>query len=133
VEKGWPVKILHVVGARPNFMLVLSRRVELVETLSLVLSSSKGSEGFVATNIQKEGQMAVENELDLEAMDTWYTTHFEELVMKFAGKAIAVVADEIVAVADTEKEADRLAWERNPDAVPLVLAIPTEEELICLL
>ncbi len=66
-------------------------------------------------------------------MDTWYTTHFEELVMKFAGKAIAVVADEIVAVADTEKEADRLAWERNPDAVPLVLAIPTEEELVCLL
>jgi hypothetical protein len=77
--------------------------------------------------------MVVEKELDLEAMDTWYTTHFEELVMKFAGKAIAVVADEIVAVADTEKEADRLAWERNPDAVPLVLAIPTEEELVCLL
>ncbi len=77
--------------------------------------------------------MVVEKELDLEAMDTWYTTHFEELVMKFAGKAIAVVADEIVAVADTEKEADRLARERNPDAVPLVLAIPTEEELVCLL
>jgi len=77
--------------------------------------------------------MVVEKELDLEAMDTWYTTHFEELVTKFAGKAIAVVADEIVAVADTEKEADRLARERNPDAVPLVLAIPTEEELVCLL
>ena len=77
--------------------------------------------------------MVVEKELDLEAMDTGYTTHFEELVMKFAGKAIAVVADEIVAVADTEKEADRLAWARNPDAVPLVLAIPTEEELVCLL
>ena len=77
--------------------------------------------------------MVVEKELDLEAMDTWYTTHFEELVMKFAGKAIAVVADEIVAVADTEKEADRLARERNPHVFPLVLAIPTEEELVCLL
>jgi len=77
--------------------------------------------------------MTVQRELNLEALDEWYATHFEELVMKFAGKAIAVVADEIVAVADTEKEADRLAWERNPDAVPLVLAIPTEEELVCLL
>jgi hypothetical protein len=75
----------------------------------------------------------MENELDLEAMDTWYTTHFEELVMRFAGKAIAVMADEIVAVADTEREADRLAREKNPDTIPLVLAIPTEEELICLL
>jgi len=77
--------------------------------------------------------MVVEKKLDLEAMDAWYTDHFEGLVERFAGKAIAVVDDEIVAVADTEKEADRMARERNPDAVPLVLAIPSEEELVCLL
>ena len=77
--------------------------------------------------------MIGEKELDLEAMDAWYADHFEELVEQFAGKAIAVVGEEIVAVADTEKEADRIARERNPDAVPLVLAIPTEEELVCLL
>jgi hypothetical protein len=77
--------------------------------------------------------MTVQRELNLEALDEWYATHFEELVSKHAGKAIAVVADEIVAVADTEKEADGLARERHPDAIPLVLAIPTEEELVCLL
>ncbi len=72
-------------------------------------------------------------ELNLEALDEWYTIHFEELVGKHAGKAIAVVDGEIVAVADTEREADCLAREKHPDAVPFVLAIPTEEELVCLL
>ena len=74
-----------------------------------------------------------QRELDLEEMDSWYTTRFEELVRKYAGKAIAVVEGKIAAVADTEKEADRLAKKAHPDAVPLVLAIPTEEELVCLL
>jgi len=77
--------------------------------------------------------MAEQGQLNLEALDEWHATHFEELVSKYAGKAIAVVAEEIVAVADTEREADRLPREKHPDAVPLVLAIPTEEELVCLL
>jgi len=77
--------------------------------------------------------MTVRRELNLEALDEWYAIHFEELVGKHAGKAIAVVNGEIVAVADTEREADRLAREEHPDAVPFVLAIPTEEELVCLL
>ena len=77
--------------------------------------------------------MTMQRKLDLEALDEWYATHFEELVSKHAGKAIAVVAGGIVAIADTEREADRLAREKHPDDVPLVLAIPTEEELVCLL
>ncbi len=77
--------------------------------------------------------MSEQEELNLEALDEWYTIHFEELVSKHAGKAIAVVTGEIVAIADTEREADRMAREKYPDAVPLVLAIPTEEELVCLL
>ncbi len=77
--------------------------------------------------------MAEQGELNLEALDEWYAVHFEELVSKHAGKAIAVVAGGVVAIADTEREADRLAREKHPDAVLLVLAIPTEEELVCLL
>ena len=77
--------------------------------------------------------MAEQGELNLEALDEWYAVHFEELVSKHAGRAIAVVAGEVVAIADTEREADRLAREKHPDAVLLVLAIPTEEELVCLL
>ncbi len=71
--------------------------------------------------------------VNLEEMDEWYTDHFEELVHKYGGKAIAVIDGKVVAVADTEKEADETARKLKPDAVPLVLSIPTEEELLCLL
>lgn len=70
---------------------------------------------------------------DLEALDKWYSDHFEELVQKYGGKSIALVEENIVAVADTEREAARLARESQPDVVPLVLSIPLEEELVCLL
>lgn len=78
-------------------------------------------------------QKQKEEKFDLEALDQWYTDHFEELVQKYGGKSIAVVKEKIIAVADTEQEAARLAREAQPDVVPLVLAIPLEEELVCLL
>jgi len=71
--------------------------------------------------------------LNLDEMDKWYADHFEELVHRYGGKAIAVIDGEVAAVADTEKEADEIARKLKPDAVPLVLSIPTEEELLCLL
>ena len=77
--------------------------------------------------------MKEQQEFDLEKMDSWYATHFEELVQEYAGKAIAMVEGKVVAVADTEKEADRLAREAHPGATALVLYIPLEEELVCLL
>lgn len=77
--------------------------------------------------------MNEQREFDLEKMDNWYAAHFEELVQKYAGKAIAVVEGKVVAVADTEEEADRLARELYPGAAALVLSIPMEEELVCLL
>lgn len=70
-----------------------------------------------------------QEQLDLEKIDNWYSTHFEELVTKYGGKAIGVVDGKIIAVADTEKEADRLARAARPDAIVVVLSIPTEEEL----
>jgi len=73
------------------------------------------------------------NRLNLEEMDNWYTSHFEELVRKYGGKVVSVVEGEIIAVTDTEKEAEETARKTKPNAVPLVLAIPTEEELLCLL
>ncbi len=77
--------------------------------------------------------MKEQQEFDLEQMDSWYAAHFEELVQKHGGKAIAVVEGKVVAVADTEKEADQLAREAYPGATALVLAIPLEGELVCLL
>ena len=62
-----------------------------------------------------------------------YTNYFKELVHKYGGKAIAVMDGDVVAVADTEKEADEMARRLKPEAIPLVLSVPTEEELLCLL
>jgi len=71
--------------------------------------------------------------VNLEEMDKWYADHFKELVRKYGGKAIAVMDGDVVAVADTEKEADEMARRLKPEAIPLVLSVPTEEELLCLL
>jgi len=72
-------------------------------------------------------------ELDLKKLDDWYTEHFQELVEKYPHKAIAVVKGQIVAVGDSEQEVDRRAREQYPDEIPLVVTIPSEEDLICLL
>jgi len=77
--------------------------------------------------------MSREELLDLEALDNWLTEHFEELVDHYGGQVVAVVEGEVVAVTETEKQADDLAREAYPGTIPFVLPIPTEEELICLL
>jgi len=74
-----------------------------------------------------------ETYLDLEKMDNWYSEHFEELVDKYPGKTIAVVNDKIVAVEETEKMAYQCAQKSYPDSTPLVVYIPINEELECLL
>ena len=71
-----------------------------------------------------------QEQLDLEKIDNWYSIHFEELVSKYGGKAIGVVDGKTIAVADTEKEADRLTRAAKPDAIVVVLSIPTEDELL---
>ena len=74
-----------------------------------------------------------QEQIDLEKIDNWYSTHFEELVTKYGGKAIGVVEGKVIAVADTEKEADRLARAARPDSIVVVLSIPNEEELLFVL
>jgi Family of unknown function (DUF5678) len=71
-------------------------------------------------------------ELDLKRLDDWYTEHFEELVEKYPGKAVAMVNGEIVEVGDSERGLDRRARKRYPGETPFVIRVPTEQELICL-
>ncbi len=71
--------------------------------------------------------------IDLETMDKWYADNFEDLVKKHGGQNIAVVNEKIVAVEDTEKKAHMVAKKTYPDSTPLVIYIPIEEELECLL
>ncbi len=79
--------------------------------------------------------MFTEKELGeaLENMDRWYSTHFEDLVTRYSGKAIAMVDNRVVAVADTEKEAEEIARRQYPEAFPLVVTIPEPEEFVCLI
>jgi len=74
-----------------------------------------------------------DNLLELEKMDRWYSEHFEELVDKYPGKTVAVVNDNIVAVEETEKSAYQVAQKVYPESTPLVVYIPINEELECLL
>ena len=71
--------------------------------------------------------------LDLNKLDDWYTKHFQELVEKYPHKAIAVVKGQIVAVGDSEREVDRQAKQQYPNEIPLVVTVPSEEDLVCLL
>jgi hypothetical protein len=71
--------------------------------------------------------------LELEKYDNWLAEHFEELVTKYPKKSIAVVNDEIIAIGNDEKELDRMAREKYPEAVPFIFTVPSEEDLTCLL
>ncbi len=65
--------------------------------------------------------------------DLWIVEHFSELVTKYAGKAIAVVNEQLVAVCDTEVETEKIAKQKFPDKIPSVLTVPREEDMACLL
>ena len=69
----------------------------------------------------------------LDKQDQWYTLHFDELVSKYAGKAIAMVDEKVVVVAETEREADQMAKRLHPGSFPLVVTVPLPEELVCLI
>ncbi len=73
----------------------------------------------------------ISDESDLESIDEWYAEHFEDIVKKYGGKVIAVVDEEIVAVENTEKQADKAARNSYPDKIPFVTYVPRAEEIEC--
>jgi hypothetical protein len=72
-------------------------------------------------------------ELAMDKDDLWIVEHFSELVDKYAGKYVAVVNEELVAVGDDGKEVEDKARKIEPHKIPSVLRIPREEEMACLL
>jgi Family of unknown function (DUF5678) len=65
--------------------------------------------------------------------DLWVVEHFSELVTKYAGKYIAVVNEQLVAVGDSRRDVETKAREVQPDKIPSVLRVPREEDMVCLL
>jgi len=63
----------------------------------------------------------------------WITENFEALVTRYGGKYIAVVGEEVVAVALTPKEAMEEAKRVAKAEDISLLKVPSEEELICIL
>ncbi len=63
----------------------------------------------------------------------WIAEHFEELVEKYGGLYIAVVDGHVVSSGNDPKEVEDESLLKHPDAIPSVLKIPKEEEIVCLL
>jgi len=72
-------------------------------------------------------------EATMDKDDLWIVEHFSELVTKYAGKAIAVVNEQLVAVGENELDVELIAKEKYPDKIPSVLTVPREEDMACLL
>jgi len=73
----------------------------------------------------------METTMDKDSL--WIVEHFSELVEKYAGKYVAVVNEQLVAVGDTRIEVEKKAREIEPEKIPSVLRIPREEDMACLL
>jgi hypothetical protein len=65
--------------------------------------------------------------------DLWIVEHFSELVTKYAGKYVAVVNEQLVAVGDSRRDVEAKAREVEPEKIPSVLRVPREEDMVCLL
>ncbi len=63
----------------------------------------------------------------------WVIEHFSELVVKYAGRYIAVVNEQLVAVGNSRAEVETKANELEPENIPSVLKVPREEDMACLL
>ena len=65
--------------------------------------------------------------------DLWVVEHFSELVTKYAGKYVAVVNEQLVAVGDSRRDVETKARTVEPEKIPSVLRGPREEDMVCLL
>ena len=65
--------------------------------------------------------------------DLWIVEHFSEFVTKYAGKYIAVVNQELVAIGDSGSEVEAKARKINPQEISSILRVPREEDMACLL
>ncbi len=65
--------------------------------------------------------------------DLWIVEHFSELVTKYAGKYVAVVNEQLVAVGDSRRDVETKARTVEPEKIPSVLRVPREEDMVCLL
>jgi hypothetical protein len=71
--------------------------------------------------------------INMDKDDLWIVEHFSELVTQYAGKYIAVVDQELVAVGESGTDVESEARKIQPHKIPSVLRVPREEDMECLL
>ena len=76
---------------------------------------------------------STEMAITMDKDDLWIVEHFSELVTKHAGKYVAVVNENLVAVGESRREVETKAREIDPQKIPSVLRVPREEDMVCLL
>jgi len=69
----------------------------------------------------------------MDKNDRWIVDHFSEMVEKYAGKFIAVVNEQLVAVGDSRAEVEEKSRGVEPEKIPSILRVPREEDMACLL
>lgn len=69
------------------------------------------------------------NVAQFQADDEWLADHLDELVERYAGRAIAIRQGAILAVGDSEAEVYRQLCEQGIDPMPLVFRVPRLEDL----
>ena len=66
---------------------------------------------------------------ELEAYNNWLADHWDEIVAQYAGRVLAIEEGSILFVGDSEVEAYRWARATGRTHLPLVLRVPSEEDL----
>ncbi|MBI2889270.1 MAG: hypothetical protein HYY13_00640 [Nitrospirae bacterium] len=69
--------------------------------------------------------LTVENE--------WVSRHYDRLVRQYPRKIVAISHRQVAGVGETGDEALALAREKYPNALPLLVRVPSPEDLVCVL
>lgn len=61
----------------------------------------------------------------------WVVAHFGDLVKQYPHKIVAVVDHAVAGVGATADEAISTAEKKHPSAIPLLVSVPSEEDIKC--
>ena len=64
----------------------------------------------------------------LKEYDEWIANHLDELVVRYAGKVVAIHKGDVIIVGDSEIEVYRHVREKGAEPMPLVFRVPREED-----
>lgn len=61
----------------------------------------------------------------------WVAKHFGDLIKQYPRKIVAVVNHSVAGVGETGDQAIEVAKQKFPKAIPLLVSVPAEEDMKC--